>query len=103
MGADLVRSGRPTLYGAAAAGEAGAYRALQVFQTEMDRIMAQLGLNRVDEISPHIFWDPPDWVPRPKVARIVEQMASRAPAMFPEFGSDEPNVLHLTESPGRTL
>lgn len=65
MGADLVMSGRPTLYGAAVAGEDGAYRALEIFQTEMDRIMAQLGLNSVDEISPHIFWNPPDWVPKP--------------------------------------
>ena len=68
MGADLVMSGRPTLYGSAAAGEAGAYRALEIFQTEMDRIMAQLGLNNVDEISPHIFWNPPEWVPKPKPA-----------------------------------
>jgi len=74
MGADMVMSGRPTLYGAAAAGEAGAYRALEVFQTEMDRVMAQLGLNRVEEITPHVFWNPPDWVPRPKGARIVEQI-----------------------------
>ena len=21
-----------------------------------------LGINRVDEIGPHIFWNPPDWV-----------------------------------------
>jgi (S)-mandelate dehydrogenase len=77
MGADLVMSGRPTLYGAAAAGEAGAYRALEIFQTEMDRVMAQLGLTRVDEISPHIFWNPPDWVPRPRTApSIVEPIAS---------------------------
>ena len=64
LGADLVMSGRPTLYGAAAAGEAGAYRALEIFRTEMDRVMAQLGLNSVAEISPHIFWNPPNWVPR---------------------------------------
>lgn len=64
VGADMVMSGRPTLYGSAAAGEEGAYRALEVFQTEMDRIMAQLGLNSVEEITPHIFWNPPDWVPR---------------------------------------
>ena len=62
VGADMVMSGRPTLYGAAAAGEAGAYRALEIFRTEMDRVMAQLGLNRVDEIGPHIFWNPPDWL-----------------------------------------
>jgi (S)-mandelate dehydrogenase len=65
-GADMVMSGRPTLYGSAAAGEAGAYRALEIFQTEMDRVMAQLGLNTVDEIGPQIFWNPPDWVPKPK-------------------------------------
>ncbi|HAA93255.1 MAG TPA: alpha-hydroxy-acid oxidizing enzyme [Rhodospirillaceae bacterium] len=64
LGADLVMSGRPTLWGAAAAGSAGSYRALEIFQTEMDRIMAQLGLNTVDEIGPQIFWNPPDWVPQ---------------------------------------
>ncbi len=81
VGADMVMSGRPTLYGSAAAGEAGAYRALEIFQTEMDRVMAQLGLNRVDEIGPHIFWNPPDWVPKPRSARVVEMVpphASRA-------------------------
>jgi isopentenyl diphosphate isomerase/L-lactate dehydrogenase-like FMN-dependent dehydrogenase len=78
VGADMVMSGRPTLFGSAAAGEAGAYRALEIFQTEMDRIMAQLGLNSIDEISPHIFWNPPDWVPKPRPARVVEDVASRA-------------------------
>ncbi len=69
IGADMVMSGRPTLYGSAAAGEAGAYRALEIFQTEMDRVMAQIGLNSVDDISPHIFWNPPDWVPGRKPVR----------------------------------
>jgi len=79
IGADLVMSGRPTLFGSAAAGEAGAYRALEIFQTEMDRIMAQLGLNTVDEITPHIFWNPPDWVPKPKpVRRVLEDVSSQA-------------------------
>tara|TARA_B100000519_G_scaffold177050_1_gene166512 strand:- start:260 stop:1477 length:1218 start_codon:yes stop_codon:yes gene_type:complete len=70
-GANMVMSGRPTLYGVAAAGEAGAYRALEIFYTEMDRIMAQLGLNSVDEIGPQIFWNPPDWVPQPKLSLKV--------------------------------
>ncbi|HEX2828088.1 MAG TPA: alpha-hydroxy acid oxidase [Burkholderiales bacterium] len=78
VGADMVMSGRPTLYGSAAAGEAGAYRALEIFQTEMDRIMAQLGLNNVDEIGPHIFWNPPDWVPKPRTTRALEEIGSRA-------------------------
>ena len=80
MGADLVMSGRPTLYGCAAAGEAGAYRALEIFQTEMDRIMAQLGLNAIEEITPHIFWNPPDWVPKAKPARVLEDVSARASA-----------------------
>jgi len=78
VGADMVMSGRPTLYGSAAAGEAGAYRALEIFHTEMDRVMAQLGLTSVDQISPHIFWNPPDWVPKPKPARVLEEVSSRA-------------------------
>ena len=82
VGADMVMSGRPTLWGSAVAGEAGAYRALEIFQTEMDRIMAQLGLNSVDEISPHIFWNPPDWVPKPKPARrILEEISAQAAAV----------------------
>ena len=80
VGADMVMSGRPTLYGSAAAGEAGAYRALEIFQTEMDRVMAQLGLNSVDEISPHIFWNPPDWVPKSKFARVLEKITTQASA-----------------------
>ena len=63
-GADMVMSGRPTLYGAAAAGAVGSYRALEIFRVEMDRVMAQLGLNTVDEIGPQIFWNPPEWVPQ---------------------------------------
>jgi L-lactate dehydrogenase (cytochrome)/(S)-mandelate dehydrogenase len=77
MGADMVMSGRPTLYGAAVAGEAGAYRALEIFHTEMDRIMAMLGLNSVDEIGPHIFWNPPDWVPRSGTAPLMQEITPR--------------------------
>ena len=65
-GADMVMAGRPTLFGAAVAGAQGSYRALEIFQVEMDRVMAQLGLSSVDEIGPHIFWNPPEWVPKPR-------------------------------------
>jgi (S)-mandelate dehydrogenase len=68
LGADLVMSGRPTLWGAAVAGTDGSYRALEIFREEMDRVMAQLGLNTIDEIGPQIFWNPPDWVPQPQPA-----------------------------------
>ena len=63
VGADMVMSGRPTLYGSAVAGEAGSYRALEIFQTEMDRVMAQLGVVCVAEINQEMLWNPPSWVP----------------------------------------
>lgn len=66
LGADMVMSGRPTLYGSAVAGEAGSYRALEIFQTEMDRVMAQIGASTLADLGPHIFWNPPDWVPKPR-------------------------------------
>ena len=73
-GADLIMSGRPTLWGAAVAGTDGSYQALEIFQTEMDRVMAQLGLNNVDEIGPHIFWNPPNWVPQaPPMLKAVAE------------------------------
>ncbi len=55
IGADMVAMGLVPLDITAAAGEPGAYRALEIFQTEMDRIMAQLGLNTIEEIGPQIF------------------------------------------------
>jgi isopentenyl diphosphate isomerase/L-lactate dehydrogenase-like FMN-dependent dehydrogenase len=59
LGADLVMAGRPTLYGAAAGGEAGAYRALEIFREETDRVMGLLGLHTVDEIGHDCLWWPP--------------------------------------------
>ena len=59
LGADLVMAGRPTLYGAAAGGEAGAARALEIFREEIDRVMGLLGLHTVDEIGPDCLWRPP--------------------------------------------
>jgi isopentenyl diphosphate isomerase/L-lactate dehydrogenase-like FMN-dependent dehydrogenase len=56
LGADFVMAGRPTLYGAAAAGEAGAYRALEIFHEEIDRVVGLLGLHSVDEIGPDCLW-----------------------------------------------
>jgi L-lactate dehydrogenase (cytochrome) len=51
LGAKMVFVGRATLYGAAAAGEAGALRALEIFRSEIDRVMALLGVRNVDELS----------------------------------------------------
>ena len=43
LGADAVMIGRPTLYGVAAAGEAGASRALDIFAADIRRMMGVMG------------------------------------------------------------
>jgi isopentenyl diphosphate isomerase/L-lactate dehydrogenase-like FMN-dependent dehydrogenase len=47
-----VLIGRSTLYGTAAAGHAGATRALDIYRGEISRGMAQISCNRVSEIGP---------------------------------------------------
>ena len=51
MGAKTVLVGRPTLYGTAAAGEAGAARAIAIYRDEISRTMAQICCNSVSEIN----------------------------------------------------
>ncbi len=43
LGAGAVLIGRPTLYGTAAGGEAGAARAIAIFREEIDRVLALIG------------------------------------------------------------
>jgi isopentenyl diphosphate isomerase/L-lactate dehydrogenase-like FMN-dependent dehydrogenase len=52
LGAKMVLIGRSTLYGTAAAGEAGAARALDIYRGEISRSMAQIMCNRISEIGP---------------------------------------------------
>jgi (S)-mandelate dehydrogenase len=52
LGAKMVLVGRSTLYGTAAAGEAGAARALALYRGEISRAMAQITCNQVSEIGP---------------------------------------------------
>ena len=52
LGAQAVMIGRPTLYGLAAAGEAGVERALSILTTEFDRVLGQLGCNQVADLKP---------------------------------------------------
>jgi isopentenyl diphosphate isomerase/L-lactate dehydrogenase-like FMN-dependent dehydrogenase len=55
LGADAVLIGRPTLYGVAAGGEAGAARAITLFREEISRVMALLGARSVDELGPELL------------------------------------------------
>jgi (S)-mandelate dehydrogenase len=55
LGANLVLTGRATLYGIGAGGQAGAEQALALLKDEMRRTMAYIGKQRVSEIGPDIF------------------------------------------------
>jgi len=52
LGAHAVMIGRSTLYGVAAAGHAGAARAIEIYREEISRVMALLGVNTVDQLGP---------------------------------------------------
>lgn len=51
LGAKAVGFGRPFLYGLAAAGEAGAYRAMEMLRDELQRDMVLLGTKSIREID----------------------------------------------------
>ena len=51
LGADLVTSGRASLYGLAAAGQPGAEKALDILNTEADRTLALLGCTQVNQLG----------------------------------------------------
>ena len=57
LGAKMVLIGRSTLYGTAAAGYAGAKRALDIYRGEISRGMANISCNKISEIGPqHIAY-----------------------------------------------
>lgn len=52
LGANAVMLGRAPLHGLAAAGEAGAARALQIYRDEIDRVLALVGCTALDQLTP---------------------------------------------------
>ena len=57
LGAAFVFVGRPFNYAAAIGGEAGVRHAIDILASEIDRDMAMLGINRLDELSPrHLLY-----------------------------------------------
>ncbi len=61
LGARYVFVGRPTLYGAAAGGTAGAARALAIFKDEIGRTMMQMGAPSIASLGPQfLIWQQPD-------------------------------------------
>lgn len=59
LGANAVLVGRATLWGAIAAGEAGAARALDILREEFQRGMQLCGARRVPEIGPDLLFEAP--------------------------------------------
>lgn len=57
MGAQAVMLGRATLYGASAAGEAGASRAITILKDELTRSMQLCGVRQTSEIDASLLFD----------------------------------------------
>jgi (S)-mandelate dehydrogenase len=55
LGAQAVAIGRPTLYGAAAAGGAGARRALEILTDEIERTLQLCGARSLAEVGPDLI------------------------------------------------
>lgn len=51
LGADGVLLGRAPLWGTTVAGQAGAFHALNILRTELDRVMGQLGCPNIDALD----------------------------------------------------
>jgi L-lactate dehydrogenase (cytochrome)/(S)-mandelate dehydrogenase len=60
LGAQFVFFGRPTLYGAVAGGLPGVKKAIDIFRTEIDLVMGQIGCPSLSELGPDFLWNP-DW------------------------------------------
>lgn len=56
LGARSAIFGRPTLFGVAAAGQAGADRALAIVRAEIDMVLAQIGCQSFEELNQSYLW-----------------------------------------------
>ena len=60
LGAQFVFFGRPTLYGAIVGGVPGVKKVVDIFRTEIDLVMAQIGCPSLDQLGPDFLWRD-DW------------------------------------------
>jgi (S)-mandelate dehydrogenase len=56
LGAQMVFSGRPNLYGAISGGVPGVLKAIDIFRGEIDLVMAQIGCPSLDQLGPDFLW-----------------------------------------------
>jgi (S)-mandelate dehydrogenase len=60
LGAQFVFFGRPTLYGAVVGGVPGVKKVVDIFRSEIDLVMAQIGCPSLDQLGPDFLWRD-DW------------------------------------------
>jgi L-lactate dehydrogenase (cytochrome)/(S)-mandelate dehydrogenase len=60
LGAQFVFFGRPTLYGAVAGGLPGVRKVIDIFRSEIDLVMGQIGCPSLSELGPDFLWRE-DW------------------------------------------
>jgi len=60
LGAQFVFFGRPTLYGAVAGGVSGVKKAVDIFRSEIDLVMGQIGCPSLGQLGPDFLWRD-DW------------------------------------------
>ena len=75
LGATACLIGRPHLWGVAVAGEEGVARVLEIYRSEIDRIMALCGWDRLDQIDRSVLFDP-DGKPESVLSAISRKMTS---------------------------
>ncbi|WP_460465092.1 alpha-hydroxy acid oxidase [Arthrobacter pigmenti] len=68
IGADAVALGRSWVYGAAAAGERGVQRVIDIYRAELRETLILLGLDNVEDIDRRFVNYPPEWS-RPEHSR----------------------------------
>jgi len=68
LGARACLIGRPHLWGVSVAGEAGVAWVLQLLRTEIDRVMAMCGWDRLSDVDRSAVLAPPDYAPQARPA-----------------------------------
>jgi isopentenyl diphosphate isomerase/L-lactate dehydrogenase-like FMN-dependent dehydrogenase len=64
LGATACLVARPWVWGMAAAGEAGVSRVVEILRSELDRVLALLGVRSIGELSSDFVRVPSDWLER---------------------------------------
>ncbi len=59
LGATACLIGRPQLWGLAVAGQAGVGRILEIYRSELDRVMGLCGFSRISDIDRCVLLEPP--------------------------------------------